>query len=69
MIPNEIKELTDNQLREAIQSLQNSGGEKSLLRVLSLKINGRDYVTDMLILAVPLALELEKRTSNIPQYE
>ena len=62
-IHNEIKELTDLQLREAIQSLQNvTWKENDLLRVLARKIHGEDNIMTMLNLAVPLAVELEQRT-------
>lgn len=62
--PNEIKELTDFQLREAIRSLQNvTWDENALLRVLASKIHGEDNTMTMLMLAVPLAVELEERTS------
>jgi len=61
--PNEIKELNDFELREAIRTLQYvTWEENALLRVLALKIHGDDNVVNMLSLAVPLAVELEERT-------
>jgi hypothetical protein len=63
--PEVIKNLTDFQLREAIRSLQNTTwDENALLRVLATKIHGDDNVVSMLSLAVPLAVELEERTSK-----
>lgn len=61
--PKDIEKLTDTQLREAIQSLQNVTWESdAILRVLASKIHGTDNTMTMLALAVPLAVELEKRT-------
>ena len=62
-IPKDIKELTDIQLREVIRSLNNvTWDEDALLRTLASKIHGEDTVVTMLMLAVPLAIELEERT-------
>lgn len=63
--PKEIKNLNDDQLREAIRSLQNVTWEDDdPLRLLSCEVYGPDSsVTTMLMLAVPLAVELEERTN------
>lgn len=62
--PEQIKKLSDSELREVIRSLQNVTWEyDALLRTLAKEIHGEDNVMTMLMLAVPLAVELEERTN------
>jgi predicted transcriptional regulator with HTH domain len=58
-----ISTLTDEQLREAIEQLDYTVWEDdAYLRELAREAYGEDNVLTMLGLAVPLALELNKRT-------
>ena len=63
LIRNEESEISDEKLRECIQSLQNlTWDDDAPLRLLALEVHGDDTVMHMLALAVPLAVELNIRT-------
>ena len=61
----EIKELSDSELREAIKSLGNTTwDETNPLYELAERVYGEGaLVSNILMLATPLALELEARTA------
>lgn len=70
--PSAIKNLSNSQLSEAINSLQNITWEDdAILRKLALEIHGKNDVLTMLLLAVPLAIEANSRIIKIitPSFE
>lgn len=62
-IPKPIQYLTEDELREIIQSLANRTWEEDApIRKLAIQVYGEDTVVTMLGLAPALAMELEIRT-------
>ena len=66
-VPECIEELTTADLRTAIEQLTYSTWEEdALIRTLASRVYGDDYiVTHILMLATPLAVELERRTRTV----
>lgn len=64
-IPKEIINLTDFQLRAGIKEFDSTTIGDGILRTLATKIygEGNDNIGNMLLLAIPLAFELERRTA------
>ncbi len=69
-IPQVIKDLSNDDLRFVIKSLQNiTWDEDHKLRQLATAVHEEDTVVTMLALAVPLAMELEERTAPVIRLE